>query len=307
MIAFAGLYELWRDAAVPDDDPDAWLWTATMITTSAPDELGQIHDRMPMVIEPASWADWLDPATPTRATCGRCWPRPPARGLVTYPVSPAVNSVRNNGPELMQPVAAAAGAGPGALVGPGLRSKRMDVSTARKRLEETRDELDRSIMVLQDDRPLEERGEFAPDPADAGSNLSETERTEAVIDGGQAAAGRGPGRAAPDRRRQLRDLRRTAASPCPRAGWRPSPRPRGAWPARESGTGCDADRRNAGGHAGVVARVSLVSYSTLAGPSGAVARAPATAGPCILPPRRLAAQQGRSRRSRRGWVLSRRH
>ena len=57
----------------------------------------------------------------------------------------------------------------------------MDVSTARKRLEETRDELDRSIMVLQDDRPLEERGEFAPDPADAGSNLSETERTEAVI------------------------------------------------------------------------------------------------------------------------------
>ena len=57
----------------------------------------------------------------------------------------------------------------------------MDVSTARKRLEETRDELDRSIMVLQDDRPLEERGEVAPDPADAGSNLSETERTEAVI------------------------------------------------------------------------------------------------------------------------------
>ena len=57
----------------------------------------------------------------------------------------------------------------------------MDVSTARKRLEGTRDELDRSIMVLQDDRPLEERGEVAPDPADAGSNLSETERTEAVI------------------------------------------------------------------------------------------------------------------------------
>jgi DnaK suppressor protein len=57
----------------------------------------------------------------------------------------------------------------------------MDVSTARKRLEGTRDELDRSIMVLQDDRPMAERGEVAPDPADAGSNLSETERTEAVI------------------------------------------------------------------------------------------------------------------------------
>ena len=51
-LAFAGLYELWRDRAVPDDHPDAWLWTATIITTSAPDELGRIHDRMPMVISP---------------------------------------------------------------------------------------------------------------------------------------------------------------------------------------------------------------------------------------------------------------
>ena len=44
------------------DDPDAWLWTATIITTSAPDELGMIHDRMPMIIDQGSWADWLDPA-----------------------------------------------------------------------------------------------------------------------------------------------------------------------------------------------------------------------------------------------------
>jgi DnaK suppressor protein len=57
----------------------------------------------------------------------------------------------------------------------------MDTTTARKRLEETRDELDRSIMVLQGDRPQEVRSEYPQDPADAGSNLSETERTEAVI------------------------------------------------------------------------------------------------------------------------------
>src|SRR5689334_17753627 len=37
-LAFAGLYELWRDPAVAGEDPDAWLWTATIITTSAPDE-----------------------------------------------------------------------------------------------------------------------------------------------------------------------------------------------------------------------------------------------------------------------------
>jgi DnaK suppressor protein len=58
----------------------------------------------------------------------------------------------------------------------------MDTATARKRLEETRDELDKSIMVLQGDRPLEERSaEYPHDPADAGSNLSETERVEAVL------------------------------------------------------------------------------------------------------------------------------
>jgi DnaK suppressor protein len=58
----------------------------------------------------------------------------------------------------------------------------LDTTTARKHLEETRDELDRSIMVLQEGRPLEERSaEYPQDPADAGSNLSETERVEAVL------------------------------------------------------------------------------------------------------------------------------
>ena len=58
----------------------------------------------------------------------------------------------------------------------------MDTATARKRLEQTRDELDKSIMVLQGDRPLEERSaEYPRDPADAGTNLSETERVEAVL------------------------------------------------------------------------------------------------------------------------------
>jgi len=60
--------------------------------------------------------------------------------------------------------------------------KPVDTITARKHLEQTRDELDRSITVLQGDRPLEERSaEYPQDPADAGSNLSETERVEAVL------------------------------------------------------------------------------------------------------------------------------
>jgi putative SOS response-associated peptidase YedK len=100
-LAFAGLYELWRDAALPDDHERAWLWTATIITTSATDELGKIHDRMPMVIEPARWADWLDPAADDPADLAALLAPAAAGGLISYPVSTSVNSVRNNGPELL--------------------------------------------------------------------------------------------------------------------------------------------------------------------------------------------------------------
>jgi len=103
-LAFAGLYELWRDPSVPPDDPDAWLWTSTVITTSAPDELGHIHDRMPMVIDPASWADWLDPANHEVSDLRSLLTPAAVSGLRTYPVSTAVNSVRNNGPSLIEPI-----------------------------------------------------------------------------------------------------------------------------------------------------------------------------------------------------------
>ena len=104
-LALAGLYELWRDPSVPPDDPDAWLWTSTVITTSAPDELGHIHDRMPMVIDPASWGDWLDPANHDVSDLRSLLIPAAVSGLQTYPVSTAVNSVRNNGPSLIEPFA----------------------------------------------------------------------------------------------------------------------------------------------------------------------------------------------------------
>ena len=58
----------------------------------------------------------------------------------------------------------------------------MDITVARKRLEEMRDDLDRSISILQGERPALLAGEGYPqDSADAGSNLSETDRTEAIL------------------------------------------------------------------------------------------------------------------------------
>jgi putative SOS response-associated peptidase YedK len=105
-LAFAGLYELWRDRSVPDGDPDAWLWSTTIITTSAPDELGKIHDRMPMVIGHDRWADWLDPASGDASELRLLLQPATTSGLTTFPVSTTVNSVRNNGPTLIEPVEA---------------------------------------------------------------------------------------------------------------------------------------------------------------------------------------------------------
>ena len=62
----------------------------------------------------------------------------------------------------------------------------MDTAIARKRLEEMLDGLDRSIAVLKGESPEPGEGLAYPlDPADAGANLSETDRTEAVLDSAQ--------------------------------------------------------------------------------------------------------------------------
>jgi len=107
ILCFAGIYELWRDGSVSADHEDAWLWTASIITTEATDEIGKIHDRTPMVIPQKSWGDWLDPANKDKelllammlsATSSA------AGGLASHPVSTAVNSVRNNGPDLIEPL-----------------------------------------------------------------------------------------------------------------------------------------------------------------------------------------------------------
>jgi RNA polymerase-binding transcription factor len=58
----------------------------------------------------------------------------------------------------------------------------VETTVARKRLEEMRDDLDRTIAVLQGERPAPASGEGYPqDSADAGSILSEADRTDAIL------------------------------------------------------------------------------------------------------------------------------
>ncbi len=115
ILAFAGIYELWRDKSVPADHEHAWYWSASIITTDATDDIGRIHDRTPMVIAQENWADWLDQANSDKelllATM-RAATLSGAGGLASHPVSTAVNSVRNNGPALVEPLSDSERTGP---------------------------------------------------------------------------------------------------------------------------------------------------------------------------------------------------
>ncbi|WP_335972759.1 MULTISPECIES: SOS response-associated peptidase [Streptomycetaceae] len=98
LLAMAGLYEFWRDRT---DPAGAWLVSCTVITTDATDSSGRIHPRMPLTIAPEHHADWLDPAHRDPDDLRALLALPSGGDLAARPVPPAVNSVRNDGPELI--------------------------------------------------------------------------------------------------------------------------------------------------------------------------------------------------------------
>lgn len=100
----AGLWSVWRDREVPGAEP---LLSCTILTTDAIGDLARIHDRMPLPMPREHSDAWLDPdhPAPTELLAGVS-PEEVA-AIVARPVSTLVNSVRNNGPELLAPAEAA--------------------------------------------------------------------------------------------------------------------------------------------------------------------------------------------------------
>jgi putative SOS response-associated peptidase YedK len=110
-LAFAGLYELWRDPDIEDkEDPNAWLWSATILTTASVGNLSRIHDRMPVIVPKDDFDEWLNPdfggGEGETDELLRMLDFERDLKLETYPVSTAVNSVKNNGPQLVERVEA---------------------------------------------------------------------------------------------------------------------------------------------------------------------------------------------------------
>jgi putative SOS response-associated peptidase YedK len=98
-LVLAGLWAGWRDPA-----DGAVRRTFTIVTTTANDAIRELHDRMPVILPRAAWTTWLDPRRPDVGELHGLLV--PARApLEIYPVVRLVNNVRNDGPELLAPLA----------------------------------------------------------------------------------------------------------------------------------------------------------------------------------------------------------
>jgi putative SOS response-associated peptidase YedK len=99
MLFMAGLWSTWRPKGSSKADPP--LLSCTIITTDAAGPLAEIHDRMPLTISASDWDRWLDPDAPVDE--GLLRGHGDLDRIEIREVSRLVNSVRNNGPELIEP------------------------------------------------------------------------------------------------------------------------------------------------------------------------------------------------------------
>jgi len=103
-ITFAGLYETWWDKSrSKEPDPESFLQTCVIITTDAGVDMEGVHDRMPVIVEAADRALWLDPEITEPAAVTPLLHPAPVGTLVRYPVTTEVNNPRNDGPRMITP------------------------------------------------------------------------------------------------------------------------------------------------------------------------------------------------------------
>ncbi|MFZ4517847.1 MAG: SOS response-associated peptidase [Microthrixaceae bacterium] len=107
--AFAGLWEQWRGPA-PDGEATAeapepvTVRSTTIITGAANAAMEPLHDRMPVILPPSAWAEWLSPEVQDVDLLGRFLVPAPESLITFHPVSVEVNSVRNKGEHLVDRV-----------------------------------------------------------------------------------------------------------------------------------------------------------------------------------------------------------
>jgi putative SOS response-associated peptidase YedK len=94
-LAFAGLWESCEIA-------DALVESGTIITTSPNALMAELHNRMPVILDPETFDGWMTGST---EEVGQLLMPCPSEELAAYPISRQVNNPRNEGPELLRPAA----------------------------------------------------------------------------------------------------------------------------------------------------------------------------------------------------------
>jgi putative SOS response-associated peptidase YedK len=95
--AMAGLWERWKQADGPA------IESCTIITTDANAWMRPIHDRMPVILDKAAWATWLDPAIEEPERLQGLLVPCPEDALRAEPVGTYLNNPRNDDPKCWLP------------------------------------------------------------------------------------------------------------------------------------------------------------------------------------------------------------
>jgi putative SOS response-associated peptidase YedK len=98
----AGLWESWTDKSDAQSKP---VETCTVITTDANELMLQLHDRMPVILEPDEYDFWLDPEFSDRQPLEAALDPFPNEEMKFVPVSKVVNKATNEVPECIVPLA----------------------------------------------------------------------------------------------------------------------------------------------------------------------------------------------------------
>ena len=99
LFSMAGVWDRWKDPA-----NGLWIRTFAIITTAANALCAPLHERMPAILDPDHHAAWLgEGEVEPGSLAAMLRPYDPTR-MTVWPVSAAVGNVKNNGPELLEPV-----------------------------------------------------------------------------------------------------------------------------------------------------------------------------------------------------------
>jgi putative SOS response-associated peptidase YedK len=103
-LAFAALWDRWTPPDQRGNDDAEQLRTVTLITGEPNDLVAKIHDRMVVCLPEEAWDTWLDPNVGAQEAAKLLVPMP-SEQMRAYPVTKLVSNVKNEGAELLEPLA----------------------------------------------------------------------------------------------------------------------------------------------------------------------------------------------------------